>query len=542
MHPAAMNAHRDDDIEAEPLLAAEERDSVELADAEGETEIPELPVEPIEPDHGKTKGHGRRRFGARFQARKRSSIAALLAVLMFAVTSGILLLIPMFRLMEDAICHAYYKKGMSEPIEEGLCKVDEVQKELAYLGGLSGMLHVVVTSVASLPYGVVADRVGRKPAFALAYAGAVLAFGWGPLMLVIGEIPHVYLAPLGSIFFLIGGGIPAAINVLHSMMSDISSETERSSGFLCLSFGAVLGTLIGPVAAGLLMEHLGPWFPILAIFCIAPLTFGLLLFLPETLPIKLKGVTESDAQQSLAAKMREAASELGVSFSLLKNRNIPLFLPVFLISPALFAAYSSTLAQHMSTYFGWTLAQTNYLLSPLTLLNLVIIVILPNASGFLTNPSGRFRLSVFSKDLLLAKVSLLFLIAGAVIEGCSRSVAPFLLGLTVGTFGSSNGPMCRAAVTAYVEPHQTSRLFALITLVETSGAILGGPVLAWCFSVGLSRKGAWIGLPWFYVAGLVLAALAPLMFLRKPKDKDASADSENEANGDMGYQSGEEPV
>ncbi|KAJ4288828.1 hypothetical protein N0V88_007155 [Collariella sp. IMI 366227] len=101
--------------------------------------------------------------------------------------------------------------------------------------------------------------------------------------------------------------------------------------------------------------------------------------------------------------MREAARELGVSFSLLKNRNIPLFLPAFLIGPAMFTAYSSTLAQHMSTYFGWTLAQTNYLLSPLTLLKLIMIAFLPSATGFLTNPSGRFRLSVFSKDLLLIR-------------------------------------------------------------------------------------------------------------------------------------------
>lgn len=46
-------------------------------------------------------------------------------------------------------------------------------------------------------------------------------------MLVIGKTPHLYLAMLGSLFFLIGGGIPVAMNSLNAMASDISSETDR---------------------------------------------------------------------------------------------------------------------------------------------------------------------------------------------------------------------------------------------------------------------------------------------------------------------------
>jgi hypothetical protein len=61
----------------------------------------------------------------------------------------------------------------------------------------------------------------------LAYFGTALVFAWSPLMLVVGETPHVRLATLGAVFFLIGGGIPTAINSLNAMVSDISSETNR---------------------------------------------------------------------------------------------------------------------------------------------------------------------------------------------------------------------------------------------------------------------------------------------------------------------------
>jgi MFS family permease len=298
--------------------------------------------------------------------------------------------------------------------------------------------------------------------------------------------------------------------------------------------------------SGILMETLGPWVPIIVVFSVTPIIVVLICLIPETLPIKLQEATQQEQREPLRVKIRKATDELGKSVSLLKNPNISLSLVHFFIVPALFAAYTSTLAQHVSNYFGWSFAQTNYLLSPLTILQLVLILLLPRVSGYLTNPMGRFRLSLFTKDFLLTKISLLFVIAGALLEGFSRGIGMFLVGLTVGTLGSSSGTMCRAVVTAHVEPEQTSRLYALISMMETGGAVIGGPVLAWCFNVGLSRRGLWIGLPWFYVAGLVSVALIALMFVRQPK-KIVLTDPEDEVGGDqgtadLGYQSAEERV
>ncbi|KAH6637258.1 general substrate transporter [Chaetomium tenue] len=544
-----MNTYRDDNmIEGEPLLAGEERDSFDIDETPAATAATTAATSPAASEtdgahqpHAFQK-HGRRGFLARFQARKRKTVVALLAVLMFSIaTSGMLILIPIFRLLEDAVCHLHYDKPRSEPIEEQLCKVDGVQQELAFLGGIGAMLNSVVGLLSTLPYGLLADRIGRKPTFMLAYFGIAICFAWGPIILL-SETPHIRLAIFGSLFFLIGGGIPVAMNTLNAMASDISSDSDKATGFLALSFGAVSGGLIGPITAGLLMEHVGPWFPVGLVFCITPFVFVLVLFLPETLPIKLQDASEREEPRPLTQKVREELKELGVSFSLLKNRNIALSLPAFLIQPALFAAYTSTLAQHISTYFGWSLAQTSYLLSPLSVLQLVVIVLLPFLSGFLTKETGRFRLSTFSKDTLLAKISLSLLIAGAAIEGFSRGIALFLVGLTIGSIGSSHGPLCRAIMTSYVEPQQTSRLYALISMLETGGAMLGGPVLAWCFNIGLSKKGIWMGLPWFYVAGLVLVALVSLVFLRAPKPKVVVPDPEEEENGDLGYLSAEEQV
>jgi hypothetical protein len=148
-----MDAHAHDHIEADPLLAGDEFEDSDRGSVD---------FTPIESNAYANAGHTkqtRRIFTSRIQARKTSTIVTLLALLMFAVTtSAMMYIIPMFRLMEDAVCHVHYGKELSEPIEERLCKIDDVQKYFAYLGGWSSMISSVVGLVAALPYGVLADR------------------------------------------------------------------------------------------------------------------------------------------------------------------------------------------------------------------------------------------------------------------------------------------------------------------------------------------------------------------------------------------------
>ena len=268
------------------------------------------------------------------------------------------------------------------------------------------------------------------------------------------------------------------------------------------------------------MQKVGPWVPIGLVFGLAPLVIALSLFTPETLSLNIGRNTDHGARVSLEEHLQKAWQDLFLSISLLKNSNIALSLVAFIIHPVLFAASSSTLSQYASKYFGWSLAETSYLLSPLGVLQLCVLLIVPKLAKTLTNKSGRFRLSEFSKDLFLLRLSLVLIIIGSVIEGMSHSIGFFFLGLTVTSLGSPNGPLSRAVVTAYVEPQQTSRLYALTSMLETGGSMLGGPVLAWCFSLGMSKRGIWAGIPWFYVAGLASFVLVSLMGLHPPSSRD----------------------
>ena len=284
------------------------------------------------------------------------------------------------------------------------------------------------------------------------------------------------------------------------------------------------------------MKAYGPWVPIWCVLLSSPLLFAGFLFIPETLPPAAgKGAKSlsagssgdgnpgmGDTTATYEEPLLSHAKELVRSLAMLRDVNIPLVLVTFLVQNARMTAYTQILAQYISKHFGWKIADISFLLSPLGLLNLAVLLLLPRVSDLLLR-SPRFGLTALGKDLLLTQLSTLFIIAGAVIEGFGLHLAVFLFGLFVGTFGAADSPLARAALSHYVEPEYTSRLYALISIVEVVGAVLGGPALAWFFDRGLRWKGFWIGLPWFYVAALHVVALICLGLVRPPKQHEHSA-------------------
>lgn len=69
--------------------------------------------------------------------------------------------IPMTRIYEDILCRAYYGKppDSAEPIDEGECKMDSLQSELAYLFAVLEALTAGISCLAALPWGIAADRL-----------------------------------------------------------------------------------------------------------------------------------------------------------------------------------------------------------------------------------------------------------------------------------------------------------------------------------------------------------------------------------------------
>ncbi|KAM0452348.1 hypothetical protein ACHAO4_005559 [Trichoderma viride] len=470
---------------------------------------------------------------ARWQVKTRSSIVRTIAVVQCAIIgTGMLLLIPLYRLIEDSVCHVYYGDDSPDMIDEMKCKTDEVQAQMAYLLGWLGLFHSIMSLLSTFPFGMLADKIGRKPTILLASIGMALGPLSGPFLLGVFQSAvrkNPYILMTSSLFLLIGGGTQVVLAMLYAMAADVSSEKEKAASFLQLTFGATVGGLVGPLLNGFLMQKYGPWVPIFVSISCMPFIFLSFGFLPETLPVdrRKKGGDGDLSVESVKRKVGAALVEFKKALALFANPNIPLILLTFLFQAARYTAYTSTILQYVSKHFGWRLAQTSFLLSPFGLLNLIVLAILPRISTLLM--SHRFGYSSFNKDLLLTRYSTVLLFVGAVIEGFSHNIVLFIIGLFIETFGAAVSPLARATITHYVDPEHTSTLYALISTTEIFGTFIGGPALAWCFDQGLQKKGFWIGMPWFYIALLCLIAWTGLLFVQPPaKSSSTNGNSEDE--------------
>lgn len=77
---------------------------------------------------------------------------------------------------------------------------------------------------------MLSDRIGRKPTALLAYSGLAVSFLISPLMLGAGKRAlraNPYLLLTGSLFGLVGGGVPVFLATLYSIAADVSAEEDK---------------------------------------------------------------------------------------------------------------------------------------------------------------------------------------------------------------------------------------------------------------------------------------------------------------------------
>ncbi len=299
-----------------------------------------------------------------------------------------------------------------------------------------------------------------------------------------------------------------------------------------MGIGAAAGSVIGPSAAARLMETTSPWVPMLIpMTVLTPLLYLITVFIPETLP---RRVHESPTHSmSIAAHLVHAWARLRESVSVFRSPSVVLLLAPFLLQSAVDTAHGQMLAQSISSRFGWSLAQTGYLVSARGLLVIAVMTLLPVATGLLTSGRSplRWRLSMFRKDLVLAQFSLVCLVVGGFLMG-GGSIADIVWGVVVSTLAVGLSAAAKALVASYVDVAQTSRMYVLTSMVENVGAMIAGPTMAWAFQAGMQLGGGWVGLPFFYLAVLSVLTLAALCFVRDQEIKSVGGDESGGESSD----------
>ncbi|KAF7720138.1 Uncharacterized protein PECH_001148 [Penicillium ucsense] len=407
------------------------------------------------------------------------------------------------------------------------CKSESVQAELALIKGYKDMFEVLPSILLSLPYGVLSDHWGRKPVLLLGIVGIVLGEMWIRLVAFFPNVFPLRLIWMSGLFRIIGGGDQTLVTIALVMVADVFSEEERTTALFRLQSCAIVAEILATPLSAWLMQF-DYWLPYTLGFFIIVLGCTPSLFLPDTLQEAKANKTRwleaanaasretcdtvgidsnvADANVDAPAKrsvLQEFADQAGefVRSTQFIWRNISVLLIILSLLVAMLSRSSSiVLIQYVSKRFHWSIARSSLLISirgVFTLLN--YLVIMPGVSFAATqylNMHGARR------DYNITLGSGILMVLGFGLIGLAP-LPPFLiLGVITLSLSTAFGITARSLVTSLVAPDHVGTLYSAITISQSIGILVAGPLFAYLFRTGLHLGGGWMGLP-FVQAGLL---------------------------------------
>ncbi|KAH6957907.1 major facilitator superfamily domain-containing protein [Ilyonectria sp. MPI-CAGE-AT-0026] len=437
---------------------------------------------------------------------------------------------PLQEIMEDFVCHSYHPDhAMGVPQEQDArCKDADVQGTLAMARSWMLWVEMLVPLLVQIPYGVSADRYGRRPVLFLGLFGIVLSTIWYMIVLLRPDVFSIWHILLGSIPTLIGGGWAVVAAMVWTILSDSIPTSKRTSFFYQLhAMMLILSAAFRPVAGWLL--SIDPWLPMWIGLGALVISMFSSLLIPETL--QLRKIADDEHRQFEEAnqerlgedepKLKEGVIPMAWSttkkdFSriwhfVLGSKNIMFLIVAYGLCYPIMIAFEMNMLQYVTKRFGWDWSTATYFttISKVTSV-IVLLVFLPLVSRLVTK---RFGWEVLTRDLYLSRGSILFITAGNVLTAVAA--APWFLVISVIVLSLGNGfqPQLRALLAGIVEPHTLATLNTAIATVETLIGLVGVPALGWLLSKGINLGGVWMGLPFVMTSFCaVLAAMAIFMF------------------------------
>ncbi|KAH7126377.1 COP9 signalosome complex subunit 2 [Dactylonectria estremocensis] len=427
---------------------------------------------------------------------------------------------PLQNILEDIICRNYYPDHLlREPsIQDARCKSNEVQKTLAMVRGWSLAFEmatpdkIIKAMIAQFPFGIIADKYGRRPVLFLSVLGCTLQTTWVMVVLLFPNVFSIWAMLPGSLFYLIGGGGAMAGAMVWTIVADVVPVADRTSVFYQLTAAVLMiNVIINPISAWFL--KFDPWIPMWLSFGFLIVGTASTLLIPETLSLRHKaddrrrnpGAHESQAGHEERENGTSKKNVLQQAWFTVKNdmghvwRFIFASKSIMVLILALSAympiklAFSSILLQYMSKRFDWTWSTATYISTAGILATVVaLLVILPLASLLIEK---RYNYGPLHRDLFLSRVSISFLAVGVLLMTFAAAPWLFITSLVIASLGNGFAALCRALLNAVVEPHTLATLNTTISLSEMLIALISGPATGWLLSKGMDLGGAWQGLP-----------------------------------------------
>ncbi|PWY64054.1 MFS general substrate transporter [Aspergillus heteromorphus CBS 117.55] len=434
---------------------------------------------------------------------------------------------PQTKIFENIVCQNYLA-GLGNPAgmipPEGICKSEPVQSELALVNGWKDTSEFLPGILLAVPYGVLADRWGRRPVLLLGILGVLLGEIWVRVVCMYPTVLPLRLVWLSGIWRIIGGGDLTLSSVAMVMIADRFPEDEIATALFRLSSAVILSEVLAtPVSAYLMTRD--PWMPFMLGLGISTLGSLSAFLIPESLTdikSKTSSPDEEETRPDPAGKGSVSVRQYIKGKLQALRDSIRFIMGKPAVTVCLFAMFAtsisrqstSLLLQYTSKRFEWSIANSSLLISLRGTITLANFLLLTPALSFLL--TRHFHLPGKLKDLRLAQISSFTAALGFIIIATASSRAIVILGIVVLSLGAAFAVSCRSFVTSLVRPDRVGTLYSSAAAVTSLGTVVSGPLLAYAFRLGLHWGPEWFGLPFLLAGGVYfLAAVAMVRILSR---------------------------
>ena len=498
-----------------------------------------------EADDGTEDGHETALQAAR-AVNVKATVSIVTVLIALAMFSSFMSIPAQNVIFEQIICDQYFStsNGTSRipfPPKDGTsglqdpCKAVPVQSELGYVIGWKDTFEVLPSLIISVPFGMLADRIGRRPIM-------FNALFWTSITEVAARIvcywPEVF--PLRTVWYvnvlnLLGGGPSVASSMIFTIIADITTPDKRADIYVIIMGALLIAESAGTPLGAALADIAHPWIAYMA----APIGIFLSAFcafaITETRPEQPKRDPDLDRSWSqarvrklftsrrprtwprtLARQARYALQALWRNFSLM-------CLVVVFFTSLVRRQAQGFLVLYASKKFDWPLSRASYLSALRSAVNLVLLLLILPA---VTHRLLRY-LSAARKDLVLLRVQAGLITLGAALIAIAEHPVLMIAGVVVIGLGAGFEVNARSLATSLVQRTHFATLNTALALSEALGVMCAGPVLASTWHQGLVLGGAWLGLP-FAMAALVFAAALLVTGVIRVKDAEDEGELQEE--------------